>query len=95
MMLENPADKQYLCLIWWIANFTNIAALCKPFAALIKEYAPQLKAKNITILARRGGINDVQWLEMIRKACETYAIPYTIHDADHYLTEIFEEISLR
>lgn len=93
MMLENPADKQYLCLIGWIANFTNIAALCKPFAALIAEYADQLKAKNITILARRGGINDTQWLAMIRKACETYAIPYTIHDADHYLTDIFTQIS--
>jgi len=94
MMLQNTADKQYLCLIWWIANFTNIAALCKPFAALIKEYAAQLKAKNITVLARRGGINDTQGLEMIRKACETYAIPYTIHDADHYLTDIFSQISL-
>ena len=93
MMLENPADKQYLCLIGWIANFTNIAALCKPFAALIAEYADQLKAKNITILARRGGINDTQWLAMIRKACETYVIPYTIHDADHYLTDIFTQIS--
>lgn len=93
MMLENPVDKQYLCLIGWIANFTNIAALCKPFAALIAEYADQLKAKNITILARRGGINDTQWLAMIRKACETYAIPYTIHDADHYLTDIFTQIS--
>jgi len=92
-MLTNPADKQYLCLIGWIANFTNIAALCKPFAALIHEYADQFKAKNITILARRGGINDTQWLAMIRKACETHAIPYIIHDADHYLTDIFEEIS--
>lgn len=92
MMLENPADKQYLCLIGWIANFTNIAALSKPFAALIAEYAEQLKAKNITILARRGGINDTQWLAMIRKACETYAIPYTIHDADHYLTDIFSNV---
>lgn len=94
MMLENPADKQYLCLIGWIANFTNIAALCKPFAALIAEYADQLKAKNITILARRGGINDTQWLAMIRKACETHAIPYTIHDADHYLTDIFSNVVL-
>ncbi len=93
-MLKNPADKQYLCLVGWIANFTNIAALCKPFAALIHEYADQFRAKNITILARRGGINDTQWLAMIRKACETHAIPYTIHDADHYLTEIFEEITL-
>lgn len=91
-MLANPADKQYLCLVGWIANFTNIAALCKPFAALIHEYAAQFKAKNITILARRGGINDIQWLAMIRKACETHAIPYTIHDADHYLTDIFSHV---
>jgi ATP-citrate lyase beta-subunit len=93
-MLANPADKQYLCLIWWIANFTNIAALCKPFAALIEQYATQLKAKKITILARRGGIDDSKWLAMIRSACEKHAIPYTIQDADHYLTDIFEEISL-
>lgn len=93
-MLENPADKQYLCLIGWIANFTNIAALCKPFAALINEYADQLKAKNITILARRGGINDTQWLAMIRSACEKHAIPYIIHDANHYLTDIFSNVVL-
>jgi succinyl-CoA synthetase beta subunit len=92
MMLENTADKQYLCLIGWIANFTNIAALCKPFAALINEYADQLKAKNITILARRGGIDDAKWLAMIRSACEKHAIPYIIHDANHYLTDIFSHV---
>lgn len=92
MMLENTADKQYLCIIGWIANFTNIAALCKPFAALINEYADQLKAKNITILARRGGIDDAKWLAMIRSACEKHAIPYVIHDANHYLTDIFSHV---
>ncbi len=94
LMLANTAKKQYLCLVWWIANFTRIDALCKPFADLIDEYADKLRKKNIHILARRGGINDIKGLAMIAKVCEKNKIPYVIQDADHYLTEIFTHIKL-
>ena len=93
-MLENSADKQYLCLVGGIANFTNIAALCKPFAELIQEYAPQIKAKQITLLARRGGLDDMKGLAMIQDVCDSCGISCIIHDANHYLTDIFSYISL-
>ena len=94
LMFTNTAEKQYLCLIGGIANFTNIYALAKPFADLIIKYSSELKAKNIHILMRRGGINDREAQELIRQTCITQGIEHTILTADDYLSEFVEKIEL-
>jgi succinyl-CoA synthetase beta subunit len=94
MMFANTAERQYLCLIGGIANFTNIYALAKPFADLIVKYAAQLKAKHIHILMRRGGINDREAQELIRQTCIAQGIEHTILTADDYLSEFVSKIVL-
>lgn len=94
MMFANTAGKQYLCLIGGIANFTNIYALAKPFADLIVKYSSELKANNIHILMRRGGINDEKAQELIRQTCIAQGIEHTILTADDYLSEFVKEITL-
>lgn len=93
MMFANKAEKQYLCMIWGIANFTRIDRLCKPLADLIALYHERLLENNIHILMRRGGLNDQEWLAMIRRVCEKYGIPHVVADGETYLTDIFEHIS--
>jgi ATP-citrate lyase beta-subunit len=94
MMFANTAEQQYLCLIGGIANFTNIYALAKPFADLIVKYSSELKANNIHILMRRGGINDVKAQELIRQTCIAQGIKHTILTADDYLSEFVGKIEL-
>ena len=94
LMFANTAKRQYLCLIGWIANFTNIYALAKPFADLIVKYSSTLKVRNIHILMRRGGINDREAQELIRQTCITQEIEHTILTADDYLSEFVEKIKL-
>ena len=94
LMLANPADKQYLCLIGGIANFTNILALAKPFADIITANADALRQNNIHILVRRGGINDMQAQELIRQTCITNDIPCTILSVNDHLSEFVKYLEL-
>jgi succinyl-CoA synthetase beta subunit len=81
-MIANDAPTQYLCLVWGIANFTNILALAKPLAELIHINAHILIQKNIHIVVRRGWINDIQAQNLIQSTCDQYMIPCTIMSVD-------------
>jgi len=93
-MLANGKSWQYLCLIWWIANFTDIVALVKPLCRVLKTYADELRERQVTILMRRGWLRVEQAMRLLKTTCTTLWLPCVIHDDEHYLTEIFDEVKL-
>ena len=94
LMMKQDHAKQYLCVVWWIANFTHIDKLCQAIVDILTEYVVILKQKNIHLLVRRWWINDTQWLAMIQAFGERYAIPVEIADGESYLTTILQSITL-
>ncbi len=92
MMAANDAEKQYLCLIGGIANFTRIDHLCQAFVKVLEENIAIVKEKNIHIICRRGGVNDTQGLALVKKFCEQNTIPCQIFDGSTYLTEWVKEL---
>lgn len=87
LLCENKQPKKYLCLIGWIANFTDIAVLCQAFVDALTEEVDSLKSNNIHIVVRRWWVNDSEGLALVRTFCETHEIPYSLADWDVYLTE--------
>lgn len=93
-MLENGIVWKYLVIAGAIANFTHID---KTFAGIIDAFRDRfedMKKQEVHILVRRGGINDVIWLELMKNACEELGIPCDIADGNDYMTDILKKISL-
>lgn len=84
--------KKYLLIAGAIANFTHIDKTFAGVLDAIEEYKDVLKAQNVTILVRRGGINDTKGLAMFKTRCESFGIIPTVHDGNMYMTDILEEI---
>jgi ATP-citrate lyase beta-subunit len=86
MMFANTAERQYLCLIGGIANFTNIYALAKPFADLIVNMPINWKQKIfiswcvVVVSMMRSARTDSS--DLYRAGIE-----HTILTADDYLSE--------
>ncbi len=93
-MLANGTSDQYLCLVGWIANFTDIVALVKPLCAILKKYASVLVERNIMILMRRGGLRGAEAMQLLATTCADCWIACKIYDDEHYLTEVFDEVRL-
>ena len=92
MMAKNATNKQYLCLIGGIANFTRIDHLCQAFVKVLEENIDIVKKKNIHIICRRGGVNDTQGLALVKNFCEQHTITCQIFDGSTYLTEWVKEL---
>ena len=93
-MLANNKKWQYIIIAGAIANFTHID---KTFAGVIdalRDHKQELLSQEVTILVRRGGINDKKWLEMMRQACEDMGIPCEIATGNEYMTDILKKIHL-
>lgn len=85
---------KYLIIAGAIANFTHID---KTFAGIIdalKENIDEIHSQQVTILVRRGWINEKAGLKILQDACENLKIPAIITGSDTYMTEILKEIKL-
>ncbi len=93
-MLANKQSWKYLIIAGAIANFTHID---KTFAGIIdalEENIEEIHAQNVTILVRRGGINEKAGLKILEDACMKLKIPAIITGSDTYMTDILKEIKL-
>jgi ATP-citrate lyase beta-subunit len=93
-MLRSTAKKKYLIIAWAIANFTHID---KTFGGIIDAFEQkieEMKKQDITILVRRGGINDTKWLALMKDACDRLSLPCEIADGQVYMTDILQNITL-
>lgn len=91
-MLANGKKGNYLSLVGGIANFTDIVSLVKPLCTVLELYADQLRAREVTILMRRGWLRVEQAMRLLETTCAALWLPCVIHDDEHYLTEIFDEV---
>lgn len=93
-MLANKQSWKYLIIAGAIANFTHID---KTFAGIIdalEENLDEIHAQDVTILVRRGGINEKAGLKILEDACRKLKIPAIITGSDTYMTDILKEIQL-
>lgn len=93
-MLANKNVWKYLIIAGAIANFTHID---KTFAGIIdalNENIEEILNQKVTILVRRGWINEKKWLKILEDACKKLSIPAIITGSDAYMTEILKEIKL-
>jgi ATP-citrate lyase beta-subunit len=93
-MLANGLSDQYLCLVGWIANFTDILALVKPLVDVLKEYWSILVERRVTVLMRRGWLRVEQAMHLLQITCAELWIMCKIYDDNHYLTEVFADIKV-
>ena len=83
LITEKPDPKgreKYLIIGGGIANFTDVKATFAGIVSAIKKSVDKLKKANIKILVRRGGPNEKQGLELMRKVGEETGIPIEIYD---------------
>lgn len=88
---KNP---KYLIIGGAIANFTQID---KTFAWIIDAmelYKNNFLQKNIQILVRRWGLNDIKWLKLLWDACKKWWISCKLTGSESYMTDILHEIKL-
>lgn len=93
-MLANKQAWKYLIIAGAIANFTHID---KTFAGIIdalEENIEEIHSQKVTILVRRGWINEKAGLKILENACEKLKIPAIITGSDTYMTDILKEIKL-
>ncbi|MFX0037649.1 MAG: ATP citrate lyase citrate-binding domain-containing protein [Candidatus Hermodarchaeota archaeon] len=77
----DPEGKEkYLIIGGGIANFTDVKATFGGIVSAIKKSVDKLKKANVKILVRRGGPNEKQGLELMKKVGEETGIPMDIYD---------------
>ncbi len=83
LITEHPdpqGREKYLIIGGGIANFTDVKATFGGIVNAIKKSVEKLKKANVKILVRRGGPNEKQGLELMRKVGEETGIPIEIYD---------------
>ncbi|MFX1323057.1 MAG: ATP citrate lyase citrate-binding domain-containing protein [Promethearchaeota archaeon] len=83
IITEKPDPKgreKYLIIGGGIANFTDVKATFGGIVSAIKKSVDKLKKANVKILVRRGGPNEKQGLELMRRVGEETGIPVDIYD---------------
>lgn len=93
-MCQSTAPVKYLMIVGGIANFTNILDQMKWVCQALDNHLTTLKAQNITLLIRRWGIQESQWLALIQSYCQHHDLSYQVFGGEMYLTEIIDYISL-
>ena len=91
-MLENGITSKYLIIAWAIANFTHIDKTFSGIIDAFRDRVEDMKKQDVRILVRRGGINDVTGLELMKNACEELWLPCEIADGTAYMTDILKKI---
>lgn len=89
LITEKPdpdGKEKYLIIGGGIANFTDVKATFAGIVSAIKKSVAELKKANVKILVRRGGPNEKQGLELMRKVGEETGIPIEIYDRYNSMT---------
>lgn len=69
-MLEDGQEKKYLIIAGAIANFTHIDKTFSGIIDALTEHREALLKQQVQILVRRGGINDIAGLLLMKNACK-------------------------
>lgn len=92
-MLQSPNPK-YLIIAWAIANFTRIDKTFEWVIDVFREYALEIKSKNIKILVRRWWLNDTKGLKLLEYACNDLWLDHIITGGESYMTNILKKIQI-
>jgi len=93
-MLQNKKKWKYLIIAWAIANFTHIDKTFSGIIDALEEKINDIHNQEVTVLVRRGWINEKSGLQILKDACKRLEIPAIITGSDSYMTEILQEIKL-
>jgi len=89
----DPEGKpRYLIIGGGIANFTDVKATFSGIVSAIKNSVEKLKQANVKIYVRRGGPNEKQGLELMKKVGEQTGIPIEVYDRYTHMTRVVELI---
>jgi ATP-citrate lyase beta-subunit len=89
LITEYPDPKgkpKFLIIGGGIANFTDVKATFGGIVNAIKKSVDKLKKANVIILVRRGGPNEKQGLELMKKVGEETGVPIEIYDRYNSMT---------
>ncbi|HEY1085685.1 MAG TPA: ATP citrate lyase citrate-binding domain-containing protein [Candidatus Saccharimonadales bacterium] len=89
--LKSKAPKIALIIAGGVANFTDVK---KTFTGVIQALTENLEAlhkKNVRVFVRRGGPNEKEGLELMRKFLEGNNLFGSVHGSDIVLTDVINE----
>ncbi len=86
MLHSQSTYPKTLCIIWGIANFTDINNLFVGIKQALLMYKNEIVEQNIKILVRRWWINDTKALEDFSEFCDTHGFDTVVYDGDTFLT---------
>ncbi len=95
LITEKPDPKgrsKYLIIGGGIANFTDVKATFTGIVSAIKKSVDKLKKANVKIFVRRGGPNEKQGLELMKKVGKETGIPIEVYDRYTHMTRVVELI---
>ncbi len=95
LITEHPDPKghpKYLIIGGGIANFTDVKATFTGIVNAIRNSVEKLKKANVKIFVRRGGPNEKQGLELMKKVGEETGIPIEVYDRYTHMTRVVDLI---
>ncbi len=89
----DPAGRsKYLIIGGGIANFTNVRATFEGIVSAIRNSVDKLKKAKVKISVRRGGPNEKQGLELMKRVGEETNIPIEVYDRYTHMTRVVDLI---
>ena len=95
LITKHPDPKgrpKYLIIGGGIANFTDVKATFTGIVNAIRNSVDKLKKANVKIFVRRGGPNEKQGLELMKKVGEETGIPIEVYDRYTHMTRVVDLI---
>lgn len=95
LITEDPDPKgrpKYLIIGGGIANFTDVKVTFTGIVKAIRNSVDKLKKANVKIYVRRGGPNEKQGLELMKKVGEETGIPIEVYDRYTHMTRVVDLI---
>ncbi len=95
LITEHPDPKgrpKYLIIGGGIANFTDVKATFTGIVNAIRNSVEKLKRAKVKIFVRRGGPNEKQGLELMKKVGEETGIPIDVYDRYTHMTRVVDLI---
>jgi succinyl-CoA synthetase beta subunit len=85
-MKQTAPPQAVLCLVWWIANFSCIDNFANGVCQAFDHHRQRMQTHQISIIIRRGWINDVKWIQKIQTWCQKAMIPQKTISVDYDLS---------
>jgi len=95
LITENPdpeGKSKYLIIGGGIANFTDVKATFTGIVSAIRNSVDKLKKARVKIFVRRGGPNEKQGLELMKKVGEETGVSIEVYDRYTHMTRPVELI---